>query len=492
MKKKFLALICAVLLLTVLTATLFGCNKYEWNTISGGDPTAEVLSNGGYVVKQGNHVYFLNGFSGTSVENNEFGSVFKQGIMRATLNDDGSLVENSFELVVPKHVYSEDPNSGFAIFGEWIYYATFNYEKDRSGKPSTTNLDFMRTKIDGSVTQKIYTLGARNYPFIFTPTRILYYNKNVIYAIDFTQMKSDKSSDKGANVYRTELASGVTSYTWTYGKNYSAQNTYAAEYVAYTIETTVEAQNFRYTNELILVKADGTNKTILAKFDTYTTDYKLKLLNMIVENDSLTLYYTKTKMVGSTETVVGVFMNKVAVSDLIFNVADEKQLTVVDQSSIIPISYEKGALVTNASDSNVYYLNGTVGTSETYSKKIIGRSAVKVQYVGKDGDFWYVYYTEQADASKLYRINLIENEGVSANETVVLSAGKMKIDWNALDFVITANRIDLFFFNIDDYNYLYRTNIAGATSVIDKGELFGVFTEADTEAKKKAEEAAAA
>ncbi len=488
MKKKFVYLVAIVLLITLVFA-FSGCNKFKWDTISGGDASADVLSNGGYVVKQGNHVYFLNGFSGTSVDNNSFGAVSKQGSMRATLADDGALVEESFKLVVPKHIYTADTKSGFAIYGKWIYYATFNYDKDRGGKPSTTNLDFMRTKIDGSVTQKIYTIGQRSYPYIFTPTRILYYASNNIYAIDFTNMREDKSIDNGAGASRYILAQGVSSYAWVYNKVYDPTKKDISEYVLYTRATSTEEHAYRYTNELVVKKVDGQDETILAKHDTYDTDYKLNIVKMVAEgNDQLTLFYTKTKVAGTAETVVGLFVNKISTVNLDFNTTQEKQLSVSEQTDIFPISYEMGALITNSDDEFVYYVDTKGDPADTFEKKIVGRSGIKVQFVEKENDFYYVYYTASSSADKLFRINLIAEEGVSANETLVLKAGRMKVDWTALDFIRYGNNFDLFFFNEDDYGYLYRANIAETDSVIDEGEFWGKYTKADLEAKEKENE----
>jgi hypothetical protein len=489
MKKRVLTIAVCFLALIILASALSACNKFEWNYISGGDPTADVVSNGGYAVKQGNHVYFINGFSGTDSDN-VFGSVFKQGIMRATLNADGTLVENSFELVVPKFIYSADASSGFAIFGEWIYYATINKDKDKSGKASTTNLDFMRTKIDGTVTQKIYTLAERNYPYLFTPTRILYYNANIIYAIDFTGMRGDKSTDKAGGV-RTELVRGVTSYAWNYDASYSpSQGASFSDYVIYTSATTDESQAYRYANELNVIKTDGTGKKLLVNYETYSTDYQLKILKSVLEGDEyLTIYYSKTKLMGEETVDEGVFMNRISVSEMTFAVAGEKHLTLNAQTNIIPIDYETGALVVDSGDSFVYYLNGTAGTSDTYAQKVIGKSNVKVHFVEKVGGAWYVYYSDSSSATALYRINLIENQGTSQNEAAVLQKGKYKLDWTALDLIKSGDRLDFYFFNTDDYGYVHRVNIAafdGSNPLVET-ELFGVMTEEDAAAKAETE-----
>lgn len=493
MKKKSLIIVALALLLVMIVA-FSGCNKYKWDSVGGGDAVADVLSNGSYAVQQGNYVYFINGFQGDTADNT-WGGVFKQGIMRATLDEKGEVQKDSFALVVPKHIYSSDPNSGIAVFGEWIYYSTPNNEKDKTGAQSTTNLDFMRTKIDGSVTQKIYTLNARNYPYIFTPTRILYYNASIIYAIDFSGMATDKNIKDGKGAYRTELATGVNTYTWKYDSKYSvSQNNVASDYVIYTCATTDKLESNRNSNELNIIKVDGTNKKTLANFDTYTeshdTDYKIALIDAVIENDTtLTIYYTKSKLINATDTVDGVYCNKINISDIKFDVALEKQLTVNNQSKIFPISYEVGALVTDATDSFIYHLNGTAGTQETYSRKVIGKTTATVQFVANVDGINYVYYTDSDSAKSLFRINLIEDEGKNANAASVLNAGTIKLDWAKLDFVQKGARIDLYYFNTDDYSYLHTANIGAFDGgiALTESALFGVMTEEDIEAKKEAE-----
>ena len=63
MNKKLFVSIIAVVALVAVFATLFvGCNPLKWESVGGGEPNADVESNGGYFVKQGKYVYFINGY----------------------------------------------------------------------------------------------------------------------------------------------------------------------------------------------------------------------------------------------------------------------------------------------------------------------------------------------------------------------------------------------------------------------------------------------
>ena len=176
-KKLFVSIIAMVALVAVLATLLVGCNSFAWTSVGGGEPNADVESNGGYYVKQGKYVYFINGYDTAEVVDNTWGTPVKNSIVRAELVN-GEYT--NFVVVVPKQVYNKNANGGFAIFGEWIYYATPNNDLDKHGHASTTHTDFMRTKIDGSATQLIATINSRDSEYLFTATRILYKSGSTI------------------------------------------------------------------------------------------------------------------------------------------------------------------------------------------------------------------------------------------------------------------------------------------------------------------------
>lgn len=95
MKKKILSAIAATLILAVCIVCLVACNPYKMDAIGGGDASAKVESNGGYVVKQGNYVYFINGYVGADADA-AWGAATKQGIVRAEYKD--GKIDNSTSL----------------------------------------------------------------------------------------------------------------------------------------------------------------------------------------------------------------------------------------------------------------------------------------------------------------------------------------------------------------------------------------------------------
>ena len=160
------------------------------------DTSYAVTSNGGSAVKYGNYVYFINGSRGYEDDNgtaNKFGSVVKGGLYRAELinanggddeskgykdfipavNDETGLALASTEklnyklekehvvnnqLLVPKTIGTSGySDGGIYIFDNYVYYATPANSKDKSGAIMDDYTLFLRTKLDGSYTEEIYT-----------------------------------------------------------------------------------------------------------------------------------------------------------------------------------------------------------------------------------------------------------------------------------------------------------------------------------------------
>jgi len=439
MKKKILSAIAATLILAVCIVCLVACNPYKMDAIGGGDASAKVESNGGYVVKQGNYVYFINGYVGADADA-AWGAATKQGIVRAEYKD-GKIDNSTSKVLVPKSVYNSSANGGIAIFGEWVYYTTPNVDKDKNGTASTTNTDFMRTKIDGSVTQLIGTIGTRSSEYLFTPTRVYYYESSKISYIDFSGMKTNKNIDNGKGANKGVLAENVTSVAWKYDCN---------EFY-YTQSAPTEESYMNYNN-LCASTLAGETRTIATK-NTFTENvtgdplnvFKFTLVTMYVESDgSATLYYTKAHTVSSSVTD-GLFMAKA--SDV---KGSEKLLNTVAKTTVFPLGYEEGALAYN-NDSVYCWYNGTDEAVQ------VTTTSQTVWYV-KDG---LVYFTDSSSASKLYAISYKS----ASNVKDVLVEG-IKTDGLKLDFVGD----DFFFFASDDDNYLHTINLITFDSTVEDAE----------------------
>lgn len=437
MKKKLFSVFAAVLVLVICIAALVACNPYKADSIGSGDSSAAVESNGGYVVKQGKFIYFINGYVGESADN-AWGAATKQGIVRAEIKD-GKVDPKSAKLVVPKSVYNSSNVGGIAIHGEWIYYTSVNTDKDKTGTASTVNTDFMRTKTDGSVTQLIGTIGTRSAKYLFTTSRVLYYTDNTIGYIDFSGM-NDKATDKGKGAVKGTLVENVENVVWSYDTD-----------AIYYVQTAPSEDSYKNYNNLCTIKADGSGQKVLATQNTFVAEgkdpvqdqlnvFKYNVLNLYVESDGdCTLYYTKSHTFSSNSVPDGLFMAKAS------NVkGTEKNLNTIASTTLVPLGYAEGALAYNAHSVYCWY-NGVekenpvqvTSTSQTIWK------VDKAQGV--------VYYTASSSAKSISKISYREAKD---NAAVIMEEG-IKTDWLVLDFV--GN--DFYFFASDDDNYLHTVNL---------------------------------
>ena len=444
MKKKFIGVVCALALVVITALSLVACNPYKWTAIGGGDPNAEVESNGGYVVKQGNYLYYINGYEGTGGENNDFGTPVKQSIVRSELDANGNVINSTTKVVVPKIIYNSSAKGGFAIYGEWIYYATPNNDRDKNGTASTTDTDFMRTKIDGSVTQRLGKINTRSAEYLFTPTRVLYYTSNTISYIDFTGMKTDKNIDNAKGATEGVLAENVSSVAWNMNSD-----------TVYFTRTVTGENSYKNYNELCAIKINGEGGRVLATEDTFVTDkdgegnktpatqplkvFKYTLRDMYVEADgSHTLYYTKTHYISS-DTQDGLFCNKAEDFE-----NKEKLLEPSGSSTLYPLGYEDGALAYNAASMYCWY-NGKVSAENAVQVLNASKTVWKV-----DPEAGVVYFTASSSATTLEKVSY----KTLGNASTVMSEG-IKVDWLRLDFVGD----NLYFFATDDSNMMHTINV---------------------------------
>lgn len=490
MKKRILIALCLVIVVVMAALTLTACNPFKQDAISGGDSKATVYSNGGFAVRQGSWLYFVNGYD-ADAKTNEFGAVLKNSICRVKLNEDGTVGTNAVKCVVPKQVYWTNKESGFAVYGNWIYYATPNNDRDRNGAASTTNLDFMRTSLDGTVTQLIFTANSRSLQYWFMPTRIVVYNNSNLTAIDFTALQETKSISKvSKKVTTSQIATNVTSVVFKQDAEWSAsQGKSMSDYVFYT-KTVTGTEAYKNYNELYMIKYDGSGKKLLAGDKAFgETNYKLTLNGGVLEGDSqMTLVYVKQHVEGTATKTDGLYMNKVGL-DGSFDKANEKCLTTSITSTTVtnyPVSYEKGALVTSGDE--IYLLDGTKSGEAVFSEdaKVVGKASMSIRYVAKNTDGnYYAYYGATSSIPTLFRINLLPNEGASPNEDVVLEE-KFGTSWIEFDFITVGNDTFVYFFDTNDYNYVHGYKLSAYNGEKGKTELIAKMTSADKKSKDAA------
>lgn len=153
MKKPFTKIICAMLAsaLTIGVAVSAGCSPYLGGTTLDGDTSGAVSSNGGFAVKKGEYVYFINGIEGNAADNT-YGTPVKGSVMRISQSDLAAHNYSSAQTVAPVVAYSGNHDGGLYIYGDNIYYTTPSTDRNSDGTVLNDVLDVKYTKLDGSQT----------------------------------------------------------------------------------------------------------------------------------------------------------------------------------------------------------------------------------------------------------------------------------------------------------------------------------------------------
>ena len=150
--KKLFSLIAAVTLLGGTFASMTACSgDYALSTPIAA-ATGEVSENGGFVVKKGEYIYFINGAEEYTASN-EYGEVVKGALMRIK-ESDVKAGKGTAETVVPMIVGSQNFESGFFIHGDYVYFATPATDENMDGEIANNWIDFKSAKISGNAEVK--------------------------------------------------------------------------------------------------------------------------------------------------------------------------------------------------------------------------------------------------------------------------------------------------------------------------------------------------
>lgn len=180
------------------------------------DKSANVSSNGGFLVETGDYVYFINGVESYSTTY-KTGEVVKAALMRtskknlAKLGKDG-LADGDYETVVNKLMVSGDKTAGFYIYGDYVYYAVPSTEKNSKGEVKSSVLNFFRTKLDGTdtsakITNEDYD-SAVQFRFIESNGKVylaIYNTALYVYDAEDRKLVYDSSDKNSDNILKTAI-----------------------------------------------------------------------------------------------------------------------------------------------------------------------------------------------------------------------------------------------------------------------------------------------
>lgn len=290
MNKKIIAVIALVL---VLTIGLVACNgkTYKSSGVADGNKYASspVENNGSFVVKQGGYVYFVNAYVGADAEN-KFGKQEKSCLYRAELDENGNIIEGSRVALVNKNIYSTSTKSGIYVRGNWIYFASPNTDKTKSGEVNTKYLDFFRVSLDGKKTELLYTIANRSADFFVTDNSLLVLDGGALKKIDLNKKSLNKINNKKNYV---EVRSNVSSL-----QPIVANGAFSG--MALMVSNAADSDSWKKFNTLSVIYADGTIKDVITDnsfggdADSYLYNATVSVKDYVVKGDKITVYYTKT------------------------------------------------------------------------------------------------------------------------------------------------------------------------------------------------------
>ena len=259
-------IITGVLAVTCLTSAVAfsacGDDNYTATPLTGYEETknAPVESNGGFAVKKGSWIYFINGTQYYTASN-EYGDAVRGSLMRISETNFNAGNYTQAEIVVPQLFVAQDYDAGIFIYGDYVYYATPTTDKDmETGEAERTKIDFKRAKLDGSETMKGYYFRLDN-----NTSNYRYVEENgVVYCLyeEDTTLKSYNTVTgvtsvlvKGASssfYYDTDVTDGKVYYTMAVTKGTDTDNPVTMDYnqlycVSASATATVDSEKASYT-----------------------------------------------------------------------------------------------------------------------------------------------------------------------------------------------------------------------------------------------------
>ncbi len=399
MNKKIIAVIALVL---VLTVGLVACNgkTYKASGVADGNKYASspVENNGSFVVKQGNYIYFVNAYVGADAEN-KFGKQEKSCLYRAELDENGNIIEGSRVALVNKNIYSTSTKSGIYVRGNWIYFASPNTDKTKSGEVNKKYLDFFRVSLDGKKTELLYTIANRSADFFVTDNSILVLDGGALKKIDLNKKSLGKINNKKNYV---EVRSNVSSL-----QPIVASGAFSG--MALMVSNAADSDSWKKFNTLSVIYADGTIKDVITdnsfggNADSYLYNATVSVKDYVVKGDKITVYYTKTDKDSKVQLCAYTFG-----TDFSFDSKNEvllmKDASSTNVAAVKGID-EKSAFVTVSSAPYLKYVEQGKEPQNVPASATESDSQLKRQITIRDVRNGYVFYTDASSAKALYRYN---------------------------------------------------------------------------------------
>ena len=391
--KKLIRTIILALAVACLSIGAVGCGSsstWKGTTLTN---WGAYQSAGGFVAETENYIYFING-QGTYTDDNAFGVPVKGSLMAISKTDFVAGKTDKAEIVVPKLFVATDYNAGLYISGDYVYYGTPSLDKDSSGKVANSEMAFAKTKLDGTGTEILFTVGA-----LSTEYRILSKDNNVYivyYDTNATALKVYDSSSKTTTVLAKTDATAEESLS----EYKFVENTASGVAVIYT--------NTVYSEKYYAEKAekDGYERA-LAK---YNKVYKysagdvagVEVLNGKDSAYTYTLNYAEGEYVFYTQT--DIYSVAKTFGSLAGDIADTtKRVAINDSAKLVPATFIVSINEVYAFDTEalIIYKTTLTGSEKEIRETVATVESINAIVAIEDG---YVYYYN--GDNKIMRVEL--------------------------------------------------------------------------------------
>lgn len=458
MKKVLFKILSVTLILCVFFTGLTACSDKNWQGTSMKNWGA-VKSNGGFVAETENYIYYVNGLA-TSTDDNTFGSPVKGALMAADKSD-----LSKTEIVVPKLFAATDYKSGLFIDGDYVYYGTPGTDKKADGTIANEEMQFMKTKLDGSVTEELFKVSSLSSEYRIVKggntVYIVYYDgdRTALVAFD-ASAKSEtviaKTDAMGDGLYSLADYNFVSDKDGGVAVLYTT-TIYSEPYLSNKVEDGGYSRGTESYNNLYVYKAgDAVNSdtglagTLVGKATGYK--YEVKLAENFV-------FYTETTT-AATATVK-------TYGDAAANIAaNGKGVEIVNADYAASGNYIVSlSEVYSVADGKLY--KSTFVGDDKVEKEVVASVSTMSSILFVDGDTVYYMNSE----NKIARIALGD---VDAKE-VVVSDNTASTTWYAPEVVKIGGKDYLFY--LDDSSlgasyvkYVDLTKAVTAEDTDDDGE----------------------
>lgn len=383
-----------------------------------------VYGNGSLAVRKGDYLYFANGFmSYEDVGNKNDGSGTSDyaSLYRVKLDANGHVVEaekeyddegneifdetqaiQNVDILCKKIVGFE--SMGLYIFGDYIYFATPNNEKDKELNIQSSLIDFCRTRIDrSSGIEKLYTTESENSNVTYTMYE--YKSGEVILLVkDNTKLVACKIVNGISQGYRV-IEDNISSVAL---PSYTSSDDIVTEldqsiYYTRSIDSELDSDKG-------LTKGNVFCKLNLSDFTTQVLRADNQTTYSVLATNGNFVTVSKTNSNIETMQEGELF----AISDF-STTNNDIQLSYSAYTTVLPVDANLGnqIIVYDSTNSAIYKLNGIASDAQL----LYSGSATLVSVQGN-----YLYFIAN---SQLYRVNYVEmSEAEALTSGTILATAK--------------------------------------------------------------------